>query len=258
MNYYEQDERSSRVWGIVSVVFYLAVCAGIMFVTHTIALPEPELGILVDFGVSDTGSGDEDLATGEIAPAPTPTPSPASPEVRERRAEPVLTTEEEDAPAVVPETRPEVAVQTPVAEPAPEPVREVDRRALFPGRTEGSASTSQGTAGGEGNQGTQEGSPGGGDSAGGSGSSGFSLAGRYMGGNLPRPAYDVEVEGRVVIRITVNGEGAVTGAVYEQTGSTTNHGELVDAARRAALRARFTPSEAEVQTGTITYIFRLN
>jgi TonB family protein len=78
-------------------------------------------------------------------------------------------------------------------------------------------------------------------------------------GNLPRPAYNVEVEGRVVIRITVNAAGAVTGAVYEQAGSTTNHGDLVSAARTAALRARFTPDEtAEVQTGTITYIFRLN
>ncbi len=167
-----------------------------------------------------------------------------------------MTTEEPDAPEVVPETRPETRPATPTPEPAP--ARQPDSRALFPGRTEGSAATSQGTTPGEGNQGTQEGSPDGSDTAGGSGSSGFSLAGRYLAGNLPRPAYNVDVEGRVVIRITVNAQGAVTRAVYEQAGSTTNNGELVNAARTAALRARFTESEAQVQEGTITYIFRLN
>jgi TonB family protein len=250
MQYYEQNERRGRVWGIIGVALYLALCVGVMFVTHTIALPEPEQGILIDFGTGDTGIGDDDLAAGEIdtRPAVPPQPDPST--------EPIMTTDDPEAPEIVAEDQ----VPTPPAPPAPEPVpvREVDRRALFPGRTEGSAATSQGSAGGEGNQGAQEGSPGGSDTAGGEGSSGFSLAGRYMVGNLPRPAYNVEEEGRVVIRITVNAEGTVTGAVYEQAGSTTNHGELVTAARNAALRARFTPSEATVQTGTITYIFRLN
>jgi TonB family protein len=249
MQYYEQDDRRRRAWGIIGVVVYMAVCAGIMFITYTISLPEPELGILVDFGTSDTGMGEDDLAAGETDTRPA-TPEPETP------AEPVMTTEEPDAPEVVPETRPETPPQTPAPEPAP--ARQPDSRALFPGRTEGSAATSQGTAGGEGNQGTQEGSPGGSDTAGGSGSSGFSLAGRYLAGNLPRPAYNVDVEGRVVIRITVNTEGAVTRAVYEASGSTTNHSELVNAARTAALRARFTESEAQIQEGTITYIFRLN
>jgi TonB family protein len=88
---------------------------------------------------------------------------------------------------------------------------------------------------------------------------GFSLAGRTVVGSWPRPAYDVEVEGRVVISITVNAAGAVTGAAYQTMGSTTNNATLREAARAAALRARFTPSEGnEVQTGTITYIFRLD
>lgn len=250
MHYYEQNDRRGRIWGIAGVVLYIALCVGVMFITHTIRLPEPETGILVDFGTGDTGLGDADLAAGDVdvrpaATEPQPTPS-----------EPVMTSEEPEAPEMAPEQRPQTPPQAPAPEPVP--VREVDRRALFPGRTEGSDAPSQGTAGGEGNQGTQEGAPGGSDSAGGSGSTGFSLAGRYLVGNLPRPAYNVEEEGRVVIRITVNAAGTVTGAVYEQAGSTTNHGELVSAARSAALRARFTPGEAEVQTGTITYIFRLN
>lgn len=249
MNYYEQDDRRGRMWGIIGVVVYLAVCVGVMFITHTITLPEPESGIMIDFGTSDTGMGEEDLAAGDIDT------TPASPEPRPTPTQPVLTTEDPSAPELVPEQEPEPRPQTPAPEPVP--VREVDSRALFPGRTEGSAATSQGNTGGEGNQGTQEGAPDGSDSAGGN-SSGFSLAGRYLVGNLPRPDYNVDVEGRVVISITVNAEGSVTRAAYQQERSTTNHGELVAAARNAALRARFTPSEAEVQTGTITYIFRLN
>lgn len=239
------------MWGIIWVVAYLALCVGVMFVSYTIALPEPETGIMVDFGVSDTGQGEPDLAAGDVDVRPAAPPRPETP------SEPMLTTDDSAVPVVVPEPQP---VETPVpSAPEPAPVREPDRRALFPGRTEGSDAASQGTAGGEGNQGVQEGSPGGSDSAGGRGSSGFSLTGRYLVGNLPRPDYNVEVEGRVVIRITVNAQGAVTGAVYEQAGSTTNHGALVSAARAAALRARFTPDEtAEIQTGTITYIFRLN
>ncbi len=251
MNYYEdeQDDRRGRVWGIIGLLLYMVLCVGVMFVTYTIALPEPEIGTLIDFGVGETGSGDEDTALGERDAVPVPPSNPNA------SAERVLTTEVEDAPAVVVESDPRTQ-PTPPAERAPE--RQVNERALFPGRTEGSASTSQGTTGGEGNRGSHDGAPGGSDSAGGSGSSGFSLAGRYIVGNLPRPAYNADVEGRVVIRITVNSEGRVTNAVYEQAGSTTNHGELVSAARAAAIRARFTPSEEEIQTGTITYIFRLN
>ncbi len=251
MQYYEQDDRRGRKWGIAAAVVYLAVCAGVMFLTYTIALPQPELGIIVDFGTGDTGFGEFDPNAGDVEARP------ASPQVPPTTQEPVLTTDDPEANVTVPDPEPTPQPIPPAPEPAP--ARQPDRRALFPGRTEGSDATSQGTTEGEGNMGTQEGSPGGSDSAGGSGSSGFSLAGRYLVGNLPRPAYNVEVEGRVVIRITVNAAGAVTGAVYEQAGSTTNHGELVSAARAAALRAKFTPDEtAEVQTGTITYIFRLN
>ena len=250
MNYYEQDDRKGRLWGIIGVALYIALCVGLMFVTYRISLPEPSLGILVDFGTGDTGSGDTDLPTSQLDARP------VSPQRQNRSAEPVMTTDDPTAPAIVEEQRPVTQPARPVEETVPQ--REVNQRALFPGRTEGSTAASQGTAGGAGNQGSEEGSPGGSDSGGGSGSSGFSLSGRYLVGNLPRPAYTANEQGRVVIRITVDREGKVSSAVYEQSGSTTNHGELVSAARTAAMRARFTPSENDIQTGTITYIFKLN
>ncbi len=251
MNYYEQDDRDGRRWGIIGLILYAALCVGLMFVTYRITLPSPSLGILVDFGTTDTGFGDIDLPNSEVDTRP------AAPQRQSSAPEPVMTTNDPTAPAVVTAPRPQTQTTRPVEEPTPQQ-REVNQRAMFPGRTEGSSAASQGTAGGEGNQGSPEGGPNGGDSGGGSGSSGFSLSGRYLVGNLPRPAYNANEQGRVVIRITVDREGKVTSAIYEQAGSTTNHGDLVSAARAAASRARFTPSESDIQTGTITYIFKLN
>ncbi len=250
MNYYEQDDKKGRIGGIIALVLYIALCVGLMFVTYRISLPEPSLGILVDFGTTDTGSGDHDLASSEVDARP------VSPQRQNRPSEPVMTTDDPTAPAIVEEPRPQTQPAKPVEETTPQ--REVNRRALFPGRTEGSTATSQGTAGGAGNQGAEEGSPSGGDSAGGTGVSGFSLSGRYLVTPVPKPEYVGNEQGRVVIRITVDREGKVTSAVYEQAGSTTNHGDLVREARKAALKARFTASDNDIQTGTITYIFKLN
>ncbi len=250
MNYYEQDDSEGRKWGIISVALYFALCAALMFVTYRISLPEPSLGILVDFGTTDTGFGDTDLANSQLDTRP------VSQQRQNRLTDPVMTTEDPTAPEVVTEQRPQTQPVRQVEESVPQ--REVNQRALFPGRTEGSTAASQGTAGGLGNQGSEEGGPNGSDSAGGSGVSGFSLSGRYLVTPVPKPEYVGNEQGRVVIRITVDREGKVTSADYEQTGSTTNHGDLVREARKAALKARFTASDNDIQTGTITYIFKLN
>ncbi len=84
------------------------------------------------------------------------------------------------------------------------------------------------------------------------------LQGRGLVGSLPRPAYPGGKSGKVVIRVTVDAGGRVTGASYEPKGSTTDAAELIAAARQAALKARFTESRAAVQGGTITYVFKLN
>lgn len=84
------------------------------------------------------------------------------------------------------------------------------------------------------------------------------LQGRGLAGALPAPDYPGNAAGKVVIRVTVDRGGKVTAAVYEPEGSTTSAAQLVEAARKAALKARFTESESFVQGGTITYVFKLN
>ena len=84
------------------------------------------------------------------------------------------------------------------------------------------------------------------------------LQGRGLVGTLPMPVYPAGNRGgKVVIRVSVDKEGNVTSATYEPKGSTTSDSSLVEAAIKAAKRAKFTESEAYMQGGTITYLFKL-
>jgi len=86
------------------------------------------------------------------------------------------------------------------------------------------------------------------------------LKGRSVMGSLPLPIYTVQNEGQVVVKITVNRDGKVTRALAGLPGTTVVDVNLWEAAREAALKAHFNvDTEADIlQTGTITYIFRLN
>ena len=83
------------------------------------------------------------------------------------------------------------------------------------------------------------------------------LKGRGLVGDLPKPSYPGSKSGKVIVRVTVDASGRVTSAAYEPKGSTTDAAELVEAAKAAARKARFTESRAAVQGGTITYVFRM-
>ena len=158
--------------------------------------------------------------------------------------------------------RRETPGQTPQRSDAQQPAeqpRTVNRRALFPGRTAGSTSTSEGPAAGEGNAGDLSGAPEGSHDGTGQSDSGiaYDLSGRSVVGKLPKPSYPGNESGKVVVDVTVDASGRVTYASYRAQGSTTNSKRLVDAAVEAARKARFSSSESLMQTGTITYVFTL-
>jgi colicin import membrane protein len=122
---------------------------------------------------------------------------------------------------------------------------------------------SEGTTQGAGNQGQLTGDPNAasrtGSGLGQSGSS-FSLSGRSLSGALPRPEYNIQEEGIVVVEITVDRNGVVTDAQPILRGTTTQNSYLWRVAREAALKARFnsSPNSPAYQKGTITYHFILN
>lgn len=231
--------------------------------------PPPAKGILVDFGNSNTGMGQFEPRTSDQAP--TAPREEVAPPVQNKEA--LMTQDVEEAPVIrteqiqpKPQPKPQTQVtptpkvQTATTQPVPE--RTVDSRALFPGRgATQSTATSEGIAGGSGNQGVTTGAPDvkvygpGGDVGGGNT---FVLSGRTLMGSLPLPNYPGQVEGVVMIEITVDGNGVVTDAQYTGRGSTAIDERLIAEARAAALKARFSrAANSPIQKGTIRYTFKL-
>lgn len=150
------------------------------------------------------------------------------------------------------------------------------KNALANSKNTGTSSTGEGIAGGPGNQGDINGSidskvrghgSGLGDSGTGTGASGngtgsgvsYSLGGRGFIA-LPRPNYKIQVEGKVVVEVSVDKEGKVIQANPGVKGSTTLDESLLKVAKDAAMAARFEVKNdaPAIQKGTITYNFKLN
>ena len=111
---------------------------------------------------------------------------------------------------------------------------------------------------GNGLQGSPTGNAAEGQSTGVGGYGTFDLNGRSLGpGGLPRPVYNVQEEGRVVVTITVNPAGQVVHTSINKRTNTAN-AALRKAAEDAARKARFNSvGGVNNQTGTITYYFKL-
>lgn len=144
----------------------------------------------------------------------------------------------------------------------PEPPRPkpIDRRALFSSNRNNDKDTSavqvaekvsDRLKGGHPEGNTEEGNPEGKPTA--------RLEGRTVMGNLPLPEYNVAKSGTVVVRITVDQYGNVLSAVPGVKGTTVQDAVLWEAAKEAALKAKFniSASAPAVQEGTISYIFTL-
>jgi TonB family protein len=86
----------------------------------------------------------------------------------------------------------------------------------------------------------------------------YNLGGRSIL-SLPYPKYASESEGRVVVEVSVDPSGKVVQANPGTKGSSTLDGYLLNAAREAALKARFEVKQdaPALQKGTITYNFIL-
>jgi hypothetical protein len=82
----------------------------------------------------------------------------------------------------------------------------------------------------------------------------YSLSGRKIQDH-DTPRYLCEVSGKMVINITVNGEGIVTDA-YVNTSSTSNNECLIDHALEYAKLVTFDSSSRASQLGSITFYFK--
>jgi colicin import membrane protein len=258
-------------------IYHCILILVIVFFGFSTPLPLPgEDGILINFGTDESGFGEIEPAYSDLpdnqeimTQQEVTTPESENKEILTQDFEESAPVKEEKVtlekqtikkdvvPETVTETKEEVITQPVVEE------RKVNEQALYKGRSSTSESTgSEGITQGDGNQGSITGSP---DSdnyssglSQGSGGVEFSLAGRNPL-FLPKPKYEYQVEGKVVVEIRVDRNGNVTYARAGVKGSTTNEDHLIKAAQEAALKARFDSKSdaAYTQTGTITYHFIL-
>lgn len=258
-------------FNIFSLLWTLLIHAGVIGLLLLLHLTKPvmqaESGVPVMLG--DMGNLDTDYEFTEVnsmpAPAPASVPVPVAPQ-----AEPAITQNMEETVAI--ETgekeKPVTPVET-VRQPTPEEIRaEQERKAAeeaqnLMANAFGRSSTMQASAPTEtnsdvqGTMGSTEGNASQGKPTGVGSYGTWDLGGRDMVGELPRPTYNIQEEGRVVVTIIVDPEGNVIDTRINNRTNTTNL-QLRNAAEQAARKTKFNAIGGENnQTGTITYYFKL-
>jgi len=231
----------------------------------TYSIPPPlEEGISINFGFSDQGF--EEVQPEEDAKESNPIIEEVIQDVIEVEQE-IITQETIETEVIevpkeikkekVEEKKPEEKQEEIIVKPV-EPV--INKKALYTGKKK-KQKTNQGNSNGLGNEGSLEGDmnsniyTGGGIGVDGMA---YQLGGRNAI-NKPKPEGN-QIEGKVVVLITVNRLGDVIFANAGAKGSTTYDKKLLERAKKAALKTKFdTKNSAPVnQQGKIIYDFKLN
>ena len=289
--------KKNKITGLVgTLVLHVVLFLLLLLIAISQPEAQEEGGVPVMLGNMEMAQGNADpytltdvdimdepqLPTEVSAPEPVPTP-PVESEVITQEDEPTVAVPKKETPKPTPKKE-VVKKETPKKEPVkPKEKTEAEKRAeaerLAAERkaaeeraaAEAAAKriagafgkgTQMGSKGmgqsGEGLQGSPTGNAAEGQSTGVGGYGTFDLNGRSLGpGGLPRPIYNVQEEGRVVVTITVNPAGQVIHTSINKRTNTAN-AALRTAAEDAARKARFnTVGGVNNQTGTITYYFKL-
>ena len=255
-------EMKSKRKGIIgTILFHAFLLAAFLFMGLTYQDPPPsEEGISINFGFIDEGFG----------------------EIEPKDAEEVTEIVEEEIIEQQIESKEEIVTQSTLETPTLEKTEkkkkvvkkeelkeeiikekkpEVNKKALYPGSKK-TKTSSEGNKKGDGNQGSIDGNQ---NSeiyeGGGIGKNGtaYQLGGRKVE-YKEKPIYNLQVEGKVVVIITVDRLGNVINAIPGAKGSTTLNKQLLQRAKTAALKTKFDPKQSAPtnQQGKIVYLFSLN
>jgi len=227
-------------------------------------------GIVVNYGTSETGMGDdihgiEEPSVAENADnsqtkiiSQDPAESAPSSEAISKN---IVTQETDDAPAVSTSTKSNTAPPA-TATPTKEPKPSVDARALYTGKKNNGTGAGDGTGNTPGNQGVRNGDPLASDY--GPGGSGFgnaqlTLAGRKFV-NIPKISDDGQTSGKVAVEIRVDQTGRVIYARAGVKGTTISDKDLwakCEAAVRSSSLNRL-ESAPDTQQGTVIFNFKVD
>jgi len=257
-------ENTNRSLALVLTIAYHVILFAILFffIIKTPVPPYPEVGggsgLEVNFGNSDKGYGDNQSE--QLVPIETQ-------ELANNKNDNYITQDQEETPSISSSNKKDksttvIKINDPV----------IDKSKLYKKK---SSNSNQGIAGGNGNQGKENGDvnssnyKGNGGSGGGDGhgngtgvgngngpGTSFNLDGR-TNIYLPKPTYDSDEQGKVVVTITVDQEGKVTKAIAGAKGTTITDKSLWKQSEQAAYKAKFNvKKDANIeQKGTITYHF---
>ena len=286
--------KKNKITGLVgTLVLHVILLVLLLLIAVSKPKAQEEGGVPVMLGNMEMAQGDADpytltdvdildepqLPTEVSAPEPVPTP-PVEQEMITQEDEPTVAVPKKETPK--PKTKKEIvkaktenvkANEKTEAEKRAEAERLAAEKKAAEERAAAEAAakriagafgkgTQMGSKGtgtsGQGIQGSPTGNSADGQSTGVGGYGTFDLNGRSLGpGGLPRPVYNVQEEGRVVVTITVNPAGQVIQTSINKRTNTAN-AALRKAAEDAARKARFnTVNGVNNQTGTITYYFKL-
>lgn len=288
----DRRKKGEYIGALGALLVHVAVIALLILVSFTVPQPDEDAGgVPVMMGNVESARGFDDPSLVDVdvldedaaAPAETAPELPSEQDLLTQTEEETVTlkpkTEEPKKETVKPKevTKPKEPVKKPEkteAEKAAEAKRlaeekaERERKAAEEAarkrvsgafgkgaQMEGNKGTS---ASGTGTEGSKEGNSSTGAKTGTGGYGTFDLGGRSLGtGSLPKPAYNVQEEGRVVVNITVNPAGQVISTgINPQTNTVSS--ALRKAAEDAAKKARFNTVDGVTnQPGTITYYFNL-
>ncbi|MEJ6498695.1 MAG: hypothetical protein HQ473_06160 [Cryomorphaceae bacterium] len=258
----EQDKKDTRRGWVTTLTAHALLLLFFAFVGMTYQNPPPEMGIPVNFGYEEDGLGESAAAPAEAAS----TPSTSTYEATES----AVTQDLVDAVALpdTPKEKPKTTTpDTPKEtkkpqEPEKPKVDDALSNRLKGGFTNASSNpgtgSGQGSTAGSGDQGKPNGDlQGNGLGNGGTGNTGDYQLGSRRALDRPKPVYDCEGEGVVVVRIWVNRNGVVQRVEGGVTGSTTSQPCLIARAEEAARKTRWEgePSATDLQMGTIRYRF---
>lgn len=217
--------------------------------------PIPEAGVEVNLGNSDFGLGDAiDPSSEEFQQMASSSPSAQEQVITQSQDQTVSINAAKETPKAKPQEAPsETKTTTKESEP------KTNNNALFKKKST-TTGGSEGVTQGNGNQGKEGGDPNSkrynGDP--GLGGSGWSLTGRT---NLamPKPQSSTKKQGKIIVKIWVDKAGNVTKSEAPEKGSTITDGAMVEQAKSAAMKAKFSESKTapDIQTGTITYVYTL-
>ena len=288
----DRRKKGEYVGALGALLVHVAVIALLILVSFTVPQPDEDAGgIPVMMGNVDAARGFDDPSLVDVDVLDEEAPAPAQTQPELPSEQDLLTQTEEETVTLKPKTeepkketvkpkevvKPKKPVKKPEkteAEKAAEAKRlaeakaererkaaeEAARKKVAGAFGKGSQMTgNKGTsAGGTGTEGSKEGNSSTGAKTGTGGYGTFDLGGRSLGtGSLPKPAYNVQEEGRVVVNITVNPAGQVVATSINPQTNTVNSA-LRKAAEDAARKAGFKYSRRSDQPdGTITYYFNL-